>query len=432
MSLTNKVIKGVKWTTVSTIVLALTSILKISILARFLDKSDFGLMAIVSFVMGFMDLFNDMGLTSAILHKQAITKKEYASLYWLNLFVSVLMYAVVLLITPLVSRFYAQPQLEVLIPILGLNLIIAGIGRQFKVMEQKTLSFKLISIVDTISYAGSLFVAVILAIKGYGVYSLVYSSIVQFVLSYTVFFGRGLYKYGLLLHFKYKETKPFLRIGIYQVGGQIANYINRDLDILLVGKLFSSEILGGYSLAKQLVFRPAQIINPIVVNVASPALAKFQTNIETLKSNYLKLIKIVSAVNIPVYLFLILFAPYIISIMYGDGYNFIVIIVRILSIYMILRSLGNPIGSLVIATGRTDLEFAWNIITLLVMPICIYIGSYNGITGVAFGITIGMIVLFYPSWKLLINKMTGSSFTEYLKACFSLKYGELLKLLAQR
>ncbi|MCF6242315.1 MAG: oligosaccharide flippase family protein [Bacteroidales bacterium] len=79
MTLKKQAISGVKWTTVSTIFLAVTQLLKISVLARFLDKADFGLIAIVVFVLGFTNLFIDMGLTSAILHKQNITKNEYVS-----------------------------------------------------------------------------------------------------------------------------------------------------------------------------------------------------------------------------------------------------------------------------------------------------------------------------------------------------------------
>ena len=64
--------------------LAVVSMLKISVLARFLDKEDFGLMALIMVVIGFTNLFSDMGITTAILHRQEISKKEYASLYWLN------------------------------------------------------------------------------------------------------------------------------------------------------------------------------------------------------------------------------------------------------------------------------------------------------------------------------------------------------------
>ena len=92
MSVKKQALSGVKWTTVSTITLALSALVKISVLARFLDASDFGLMALITFVLGFMDLFMDMGITSAILHKQNIKKQEYSSLYWLNVGFSIFLF----------------------------------------------------------------------------------------------------------------------------------------------------------------------------------------------------------------------------------------------------------------------------------------------------------------------------------------------------
>ena len=77
----------------------------------------------------------------------------------------------------------------------------------------------------------------------------------------------------------FQEAMPFLKIGVFEVGSQFVNFFNRDLDIIIIGKLFSTELLGGYSLAKQLVYKPAQIINPIATKIANPLLAKFQKDI---------------------------------------------------------------------------------------------------------------------------------------------------------
>lgn len=422
MSINNQVRVGVKWTTASTIVLAVAAILKVSILTRFLDKSDFGLMALVTFVMGFMELFNDMGITSAILHKQEITNKQYASLYWINWLASIFLYFVLLAITPLVSTFYEQPLLKSLIPIIGLNLLLTGFGRQYKTIEQKNLLFRTISIIDIIGAVLSLIISVVLAVYNYGVFALVYSVIFQSLFSNLCYFIIGLRKYGLLFHFNLHETKEFLKIGVYQVGGQIVNYFNRDLDILIVGKVFSADILGGYSLAKQLVMRPSQLINPIMVKVAGPALALLQKDINELKSGYLKLINLVATINFPIYVGIIIFAPWIVEILYGSNFNSIVTVVQILSVYMMIRALGNPIGSLVIATGRTDLEFIWNVLTLLVIPLFIFIGSLYGINGVAISLTFSMLLLYYPAWRLLVYKLTHASFKEYLLACLILNF----------
>lgn len=414
MTIKKQAISGLKWTTISTITIALSALLKISVLARFLDTSDFGLMALVTFVLGFMDLFMDMGITSAILHKQNIKNNEYASLYWLNVVFSIFLFVLVLIISPLIANFYNEKELVKLIPLAGLMIVFSALGRQYKTIFQKFLMFKRIAIVDISSVTIALVFAIFLAINGFGVYSLVYSALLQYGLSNLVYFVLGNLRQPLLFHFNYQETKPFLKIGMYQVGGQVVNYFNRDLDILIIGKFFGSEILGGYSLAKQLVFRPAQVLNPIFTRVASPILAKMQFDKKTLKTNYLKLLNVVSSVNLPIYLGLIIFAPLIVNILYGEGYDSIVILVRILSVYMIFRVIGNPIGSLLIATGRTDLDFYWNLFTLIVLPIAILIGAQFSIESVALAITIAMFILLVPSWYFMIFKLTGASLKEYL------------------
>ena len=427
MKLNNQVINGVKWTTVGTLAVTISNVLKISILARFLSKDDFGIFAILTFFLGFFNLFSDMGFTTAILHKQNIKKNEYASLYWFNISFCIFLYLMLFLITPIISDFYNEPKLDYLIKVLSLSIIINSIGLQFRTIETKNLSFKLINIFDVIASFVSLLFAIWLAVNGYGVLSLVYSIVLQYIISNCLLFILGLKNYGLTFYFRFKDLKPFLKIGLFQVGGQTSNFINQNLDILIIGKIFSQEILGGYSLAKQLVFRPAQVINPILTKVAAPALAKFQDNLELLKKNYLKLINIVSSINIITYLMLIIFAPIIVNIFYGGGYTSIVLYVRILCVYMVFRSIGNPIGSLVIATGRTDIEFLWNTLLLILMPFAVYFGSLFGIVAVTISLTVTMMLLFVPSWYFLVRKMTGATLKEYLSAILSVNFNFLKK-----
>ena len=416
-----------KWTTVGTLAVTISNVLKISILARFLSKDDFGIFAILTFFLGFFNLFSDMGFTTAILHKQNIKKNEYASLYWFNITFCIFLYLILFLITPIISDFYNEPKLDYLIKVLSLSIIINSIGLQFRTIETKNLSFKLINIFDLIASFVSLLFAVWLAVNGYGVLSLVYSIVLQYIISNCLLFILGLKNYGLTFYFRFKDLKPFLKIGLFQVGGQTSNFINQNLDILIIGKIFSQEILGGYSLAKQLVFRPAQVINPILTKVAAPALAKFQDNLELLKKNYLKLINIVSSINIITYLMLIIFAPIIVNLFYGGGYTIIVLYVRILCVYMVFRSIGNPIGSLVIATGRTDIEFLWNTLLLILMPFAVYFGSLFGIVAVTISLTVTMMLLFVPSWYFLVRKMTGATLKEYLSAILSVNFNFLKK-----
>lgn len=428
MSIDNQIRRGLGWTSVSTIIIAVVAIVKISVLARYLDKEAFGLMAIVTFVIAFMELFNDFGVSIGILHRQDISKNEYHSLYWVNLFISFILFGILALLSPLIALFYKMPQLTELLLLIGVNLLISGVGRQFKTIEQKELRFNYIAIVDMLGAIVSLIVAVYLAMNGYGVYSLVYSLIIQFAIVNISYFVNGVKKYGLSFHCNIKETIPFLKIGVYQVGGQVANYFNRDLDVLLIGKLFTPDVLGGYSLAKQLVFRPFQLLNPVVMKVASPVLARFQNDIPELRRRYLEMLNIISSLNIIVYGLFILFAPFAVHILYGSEFNNIVILVRILSVYMIFRAIGNPVGSLVIATGRTDLDFYWNFLLLLIMPIFIYLGGFFDVIGVTIALVLAMVLLYVPSWKFFIYRLLDVSLVDYFKASFCIKSNKVLSL----
>lgn len=416
MSTKKKAIAAVKWTTLANMVTAISAILKMSILARFLDKDDFGLMAIITFVLGLMTLFMNMGLSSAILHKQDITREQYSSLYWINFTFSIVLFLVLVLVTPLISTFYEEPELNELIPIMGTALIFSAIGRQFKTIEEKELNFKYVGINEIVTSVVTLIFAVILAVAGYGVYALVLGALAKFVLSNIWYFLAGIRKNSIRFYFNYAEIEHFVSIGLYQVGGQVTNYATRNLDILLLGKLFGTETLGAYNLAKQLVFRPAMIINPILTRVAAPMLAKFQSEIEKLRSNYLYLIKLVASINFPIYLIILIFAPWVVILFYGRGYEDIVILVRILSVYMMVRAVGNPIGSLLIATGRTDLDFGWSIFSLIVMSISIYIGSQFSIVMVTIFMTVTMILLFVPQWWYLSRRVIDVDLWTYTKA----------------
>src|SRR5690606_27486480 len=256
----------------------------------------------------------------AILHKQGITKKQYASLYWINWLASIAMYLILLLVTPVVASFYDQNILNTLIPLIGLNLLLSGLGRQYKTVEQKHLLFKTISIIDIVGALLSLMLSVVLAVYGYGVFALVYSVIFQSLFSNLCYFIIGIKKYGLLFHFKYQETKEFLSIGMYQVGGQVVNYFNRDLDILIIGKFFSADILGGYSLARELVRRPATFIIPILNRVGAPALSKINNDDSKLKEYFLKMTNVLASITIPIYFIIALLAYPIVYVLYGESF----------------------------------------------------------------------------------------------------------------
>ena len=124
MSLKDKTIKGVKWTTFGSIILAVLQIIQLIILARLLSPSDFGLMAMVMVAIGFSNMFIDMGLSNIIIFKQNISINTLSSLYWMNIFVGCFVFLIIYLLTPYFASFYRAPDLVDLLFIVSFSFII--------------------------------------------------------------------------------------------------------------------------------------------------------------------------------------------------------------------------------------------------------------------------------------------------------------------
>jgi O-antigen/teichoic acid export membrane protein len=419
MTLKQKALNGVKWTGFSSIVIAILQLVQLSILARYLEPSDFGLMAIVSVVIGFSALFMDMGISSAIIHKQDISHKQLSSLYWLNILAGTVLFIIVYFSSSMIAQYYNEMKILPLIQLLALTFFISAVGNQYRILNQKKLLFNRLAKVEVISALAGFIVAVVCAINGYGVYSLVYATLVNVSFSNLIFMLLGLKEHKPSLIYKHSEIKSLISFGLFQMGERSINYFNSQFDTILIGKLLGIEALGIYSVAKNLVMKPAQIISPIITKVTFPIMATIQNDTNQLKSIYLKTINYLCSVNFPIYMAIVVLAEPLVLFLFGEKWTESVVILQILSFYFMFRSIGNPIGSLQLAKGRADLGFYWNLGLFMFIPLAIYMGSFYGLVGVSLSLLILQIVLNFPNWYFMVKPLCGAGFKEY--------YNEILK-----
>ncbi len=414
MNLKKTAIAGIKWTTIGTVGRSLFQLMQISVLTRFLPKEAFGLVAMALFLVQFSNIFVDMGMSTAILHRQSATRNEYSSIYWLNIFISLSLYALLFFAAPVAASFYNEPQLISLIPILGLNLLLMAMGRQHYTMMQKRFHFEAIAKTELLSFFIGLISAVLFAVYGFGIYSLVYSTLIASFISNTLFLILNIRSNPIHFHFRLRETKPFLRIGGYTMGSSLLDFFSREIDVLIIGKILGAESLGVYSLAKQIVLKLFSIINPIVISVFNPLLASIQKEKKRVRLSYLKIIKYFAYINFPVYVFIIVASREILQIVYGADYTSSYAVLSLLAFAYCLIALSNPVGSLQIATGRTDIGFKWTIIRVLVTPVFIYVGALGTIETVAAMFALLSFIFIVPLWFIQLRPMANIGLKEYI------------------
>tara|TARA_B110000027_G_C16108749_1_gene296605 strand:- start:205 stop:1650 length:1446 start_codon:yes stop_codon:yes gene_type:complete len=403
---------GLKWSSVGMIVRSLAQVIQISILTRYLSIEVFGLVAMALFFVNFTNLIVEMGFTAAILNRQQSTDKEYSSLFWFNLFIAFIFYLIIFLSSSSVSNFYEELQLKTIITVLGSNIIFLSIGRVQRTILQKKFKFKKISIVDIISSLIGLVLATLLAINNFGVYSIIFGTLISSISSSVLFLL--LKENKIYFRLRLFEIRPFFKVGSYSLLSSILSFFTTDIDVLIVAKTLGPKSLGLYSLSKQLILKIFSIINPIITNVLSPLLSSIQNDKKKIKLSFLKVTSLLASLNLPIYSLFLVFSEEILFIIYGKEYVVAKFLLSSFAVIYYIASISNPVGSLQIATGRTDIGFKWTIITFLISPIVIYLASLINIEAVVFSRLLLYIVLIIPLWFIQLKPMIKVTLKEYL------------------
>lgn len=419
MNLKQKSINGIKWTSFSSMIVTAFQILQLIILAKILGPEAYGTMAVLNIVIGFCGLFVDLGMSKIIIHKQDnITQKQLNSLYWFNIFLAVSIYIIVYLSANKISLFYNNLQLEYLLQLLAITFIIQAFAIQFNIILQKEMHFKELETINISSVILNFTFALLFALNGYGVLSLIYGLIMSSIFStfLTIYFGTKLHKIGF--YFSFSSIKEFLLFGMYWTGSKFLGSFAQNIDVLILGKFFDQQTLGMYHIAKQLVLRPSGLIVPIVTKISYPLFGKVQNDTTKAKKYYLGIINLMSFVVFPIYGLIFLLAPEIIELFLGDKWIDSIMIIQSLVFYAAILAIGTPIGSLIMAKGKANWNFWWNVVWLIFVSVLMLSVYRYGIIVVAISMSLSQFILTFIGFQFMVSKLIDVSFFEYYKNIF--------------
>lgn len=409
------ILAGLGWTSVSKITTGLTQILRLSILSRFLSKEDFGVVAILTMVLGLTQVFSDLGFSASVMSQKDLGRKSFLSLYWLQFIVFNVMMVVISLCSPWIAGYYDTPSLNILVPLMMSELFFISLGRLYDTLLQKNMQFKTIAIRNIVSAAASLVIAVVMAACGAGVYSLVVSTVMQavFVNLWNLVAGQQQYRLAFQ-SIDFKQAGELMKVGYYQMGTQIIDYLATKLDVFIISTFLGMGALGIYNLSKELVLKFVMIVNSIVNTVMLPVLADRQDDLESLKNTFKAFINRLSVVNAPIVGFVIVFSYTIVRLFYGDAFAEASITVKIMAVWSLFVVLGQPNSLLAIATKKTDISFYYTIMRLLIMGVILFAFARHSLMAAAVTMLATYFVMFFVNWYMLLRRVINLSLTEYV------------------
>lgn len=391
-----------------------------AILARLLTPADFGLLAMVMVVTGFVSMFRDAGLSMATIQKSAINQEQVSALFWINLGISFFLGVIVFVLAPAVAWFYKEPRLFGITAAISITFIFGGAAVQHQALLRRQMRYSQLAIVDIAAMMLGITTAIFMAIKGYGYWALVGQAIVVPVTSCAI----------LWLLSGWKPSSPkradgvgsMLKFGGFLTGFNTINYFARNADNMLIGWWYGSAALGLYSKAYSLLLIPVRQLNAPLGAVVAPSLSRLNDDPKRFRSAALRLFRLVASFSSPIAAFLAVFAEEIVILVLGSQWLDAVPIFQWLSIVSLTQMILNQSGNIFTAQGRTDLLFKCGLINSTLACIAIVAGLPFGMVGVAAVYAVSGLLIRTPILIHFLGKTEGVSRRDI--------YGEILPVIA--
>jgi O-antigen/teichoic acid export membrane protein len=209
--------------------------------------------------------------------------------------------------------------------------------------------------------------------------------------------------------------KGYLSFGLYQTGLSTLVFFTGQIDQLYIGIVLGPASLGYYAFAWNLVLQPMMKLNYVLTRVAFPLFARVQFDGERLQRGYLRLLWVVISINAPILFGFAATAPLMVPLVFGAKWLPAVAIVQILAFACVFISIMNPVDSLMLAKGRTDLGFVWRLLLLVPESLGVYAGGrLGGLVGVALAKLLLNAVYWVAQYQFVVRALIGPCLKFYL------------------
>ncbi|WP_172978326.1 lipopolysaccharide biosynthesis protein [Microbacterium sp. SYP-A9085] len=358
------------------------------ILARILPPSVFGLVAMVTAVVGVADVLRDFGLSSAAVQLRELSAKQASNLFWINSTLGLFLAALTAAAAPLLVSLYGDPRLLEIAVAISLVFAFNGAQTQFQAHLTRQMHYRTLALTDLGAQAVALIVAIGAAWWGAGYWAIVLQLISQSFSLLVFRFSTSDWRPGLPA--RSADVRPALRYGRNLAGTQLLVYASANLDSVLVGARFNETQLGLYSRAYQLLVLPiGQILSPLTA-VALPVLSRLQDDRKRFVAYLLR------AQTLVVYLTTSLFATsatcatYAIPLILGTAWSESAFIFQILAVGGAFQAVNYVTYWVYISLGLTPQHLRYTLTTRSLLIILMVAGSFFSPAGVAAGFSAGM------------------------------------------
>lgn len=386
----------------------------IAILARLLQPSDFGLIAMVTVFTGLALQFMEGGLSMATIQRDQVTHAQVSNLFWVNGALGAVLCLMGILISPLVATIYDEPRLIMVMAAMSLTFMIGGLSVQHDALLRRQMRFKAISSIDIVSMAAGIITGITAAYKDLGYWALVISPIAT---STTKTILCWLYtRWVPSMISRGSGVRPLLGFGANLTGANFIGYIAINITPFAVGYIGGAQSMGLFNRANILTSIPSSQMLPPVMNVLQPTLARVADDPTKLRSTITSIMGKLILGTMFVTLTMAVLADWIVLLFLGPGWDGAVPIFRMLAVFSLVEPIAGFLAVSLIAIGNAKAVLRWKVITLFILIVSVGIGSIWGVFGVVAAYAFSGLFIRFPGFLYYSSLFLPVTFGEFVKS----------------
>ena len=401
--LRTKVFSGFFWKFGERITAQLVTLVVSIVLARVLDPSHYGTVALVMIFITFANVFVSSGLGSALIQKKNVDNVDFSSVFYFNLGLSLVLYIILFFIAPLASDFFNDPILTPALRVLGIRIVVASVNSVQQAFVSRNMLFRKFFVSTLFGTVTSGIVGIVLAYRGGGVWALIAQYLTNTCIDTVVLWITVKWRPDYI--FSWNKTKELISFGWKLLISALIDTGYNQIRSLVIGKRYSSEDLAFYNQAERYPSLFITNINASISSVLFPAMSKVQSDIEKVWQMTRKSIQVSSFVIWPLMIGLFVTAEPLVILLLTDKWLPCVPYIRIFCISYAFWPIHTANLQAMNALGRSDLFLKLEIIKKTVGVFTLLIAIPIGPLAIAVSMLVSSIlstfINSYPNIKVL-------------------------------
>lgn len=414
-TLKEKTSKGLFWGGLGNVVFQLLNLIIGVFLGRLLSPSDYGMVGVLTVFSGMAGVFAESGFILALVNKKEIKHEDYNSVFWVNILIGLILYAILFFSAPFIADFYHKPELTKLARFLFLGFFIGSFGTAQTAYFFRNLMVKARSQIQITAILVSGIVNIICAFHGWGYWGMALQSILYVAINTVLLWIAS--PWHPSFSFRFEPLRELLPFSIKSLFTSLFTHINNNIFSILLGRFYTISEVGHFTQGNKWTTMGYSTVYGMINSVGQPVFREAVHDHIRLRNIFRKLTRFTAFVSFPVMFGLAIISREMIVVTITDKWLPCVPVMQVLCVGGAFIPISVLYSNLMNSIGRPHI-YMWSTVSLGVFQLlCVYFSYPYGIYTMLFVYT-AINILWLLVWHYFARKHIGLSLLSTLKDIF--------------